>query len=75
MCGPACPRLIRRKVPAAPEEEAAAVAVPEAAEEAAADGPTPVEADDSNVFDYGSEVLVGICNVGQTAVGVYNTGY
>ena len=64
MCGPAYRRLIRRKAPAAPEEEAVAVAVPEAEEEAAADGPTPAEADDSNVFDYGSEVLVGICSVG-----------
>ena len=47
MCGPVCRRLIRRRVPVAPAEEAAAVAAPEAAEEAVADGPTPAEAEDS----------------------------
>ena len=47
MCGPVCPRLIRRRVPVAPAEEAAAVAVQEAAEEAAADGLIPAEAEDS----------------------------
>ena len=44
MCGPMCPRPIRRKAPAAQEDEAAADAAPAAVAEAVADGLIPAAA-------------------------------
>ena len=49
MCAPVCPRLIHRRAPAAPEDEAVAVAAPAAEDEAAADVLIPAAAEDSSM--------------------------